>query len=117
MNKNSSILNSSFVVREETSLKEAMAQISVNEHGTVIVVNNSGYVMGIASDGDIRRSIVKGITTFAPISKVMNRNCIIVKNDKEESKNLCRELFEKHPKIMIIPVVGEKNILIDIIVR
>ncbi len=49
-----------FVVSELATITEAMAQIDTNHHGCVLIVNAAGAVVGLATDGDIRRQLMAG---------------------------------------------------------
>ncbi len=79
-----------------------------------VVVDESRKLLGIVTDGDVRRGILKGNDLNVPISKVMNSNPI-TGNDKE-SKNHCYRLM-RSKKLRQLPIVNEKNILVDILFR
>ncbi len=46
------------VVHENTPLKEAIVTISEGRLGTVLIVNDAGALVALASDGDIRRALL-----------------------------------------------------------
>lgn len=48
-------------VNEKASFKEALAEMSRQKMGLVVVVNSENQVLGILTDGDLRRLIEKGI--------------------------------------------------------
>ena len=79
-----------------------------------VVVDESRKLLGIVTDGDVRRGILKGNDLNVPISKVMNSNPI-TGNDKE-SKNHCYRLM-RSKKLRQLPIVNEKNMLVDILFR
>ena len=110
------ILNSSFVIDNSSSIEEAMGAITDNQRGSVIVVNENNVFEGVISDGDIRRAMLQGATRMAPISKFVNMNAtVITEKDAKEGKG--NHVFESHSDINIIPVLNEKNNLIDVLIR
>ena len=50
-----------FLIDEKSSIKEALAKIDVNGHGIIFAQKRSGEVIGVATDGDIRRSLIAGL--------------------------------------------------------
>src|SRR3989344_7610856 len=104
--------NSSYVVMEDASLERAMEAITLNQRGAVAVVNNKGMLMGILSDGDIRRTLLRGATLIAPVSKLINLNVISL-SGKDDIKRLSEEIFGTNTAVNLIPVVDSKNNVID----
>lgn len=93
---------------ESNSIKETMRIIDKNVLGVAFIVNQSGQLMGIATDGDIRRAIIKGINVESSIAKVMNPHPIIA-DDKSSEFQLLKIMKEHH--IKILPLMDEKNIV------
>jgi CBS domain-containing protein len=107
--------NLDYIVVSDATLNDAMQKITVNHRGCIVVVDKDMLVVGVLSDGDIRRAIVKGATIFTPVCKVMNQKFLAIFEDKEsESVN---EIFSKHPYVNVIPKVDKKNKLRDLIIR
>ena len=50
----------------------------LNKHGskTIIVINKSKKLIGTLSDGDIRRSIIKGFNLKSSINNIFNKKPI-----------------------------------------
>jgi arabinose-5-phosphate isomerase len=62
------------VVMSKTPLKEALYEITSKKLGLTGVVNAQGELVGIFTDGDLRRTIEKGVELLhQPISEFMNR--------------------------------------------
>lgn len=115
MNKKD-LKNNSFVINENTSIQQAMKAITDNKRGTVVVVDDEFYFTGIVSDGDIRRAIVSGMTTIAPVSKIVNFEALTVDSDTN-TKLSSSEIFEEHVSVNLVPVVDKNNKLVDLFVR
>lgn len=111
------IKNSNYIVRDDVFLAEAMEAITYNHRGCVVVVDKDFLVLGVLSDGDVRRALVKGATMITPVSKVLNTNFVSVSNDERETLENPEHFFEAHPNVTVVPVLGEKNKLVDILVR
>jgi len=52
-------------VREDASLKELIVEISQKRLGSTAVVNDAGELVGVVTDGDLRRMLEKGATLDA----------------------------------------------------
>lgn len=108
------VKNSNYVIMGTASLKQAMEAITYNHRGCIVVVGQTWEVIGVASDGDIRRAMVKGATTETPVEKVVNMNCLVVKKGEVKDPE---KFFADNPHNNVIPVVNDKNKLVDVLVR
>ena len=115
MSKKTNIKNSRYLIFNDASIQDAMEAITHNHRGCVVMVSRDLVVMGVLSDGDIRRAIIKGATSITPVQKVANVNFISVsyKHAEEDKENI----LSRHSDINVIPVIDNKNKLIDVIVR
>jgi arabinose-5-phosphate isomerase len=95
------------IVREETPLTEAIATITRARAGAVTVVDGSGLLTGIFTDGDLRRAMSRDPKLIVSrIGDVMTRKPKTIAPDRLASEAL-RVLHEK--KIDELPVVNEKG--------
>jgi len=99
------------LVKPNFSLKTALKQIDKSGLQVLIVVDDKERILGIVTDGDVRRAIIKGLDFKTPIQVIMTKNPIAIsyKSNKEEALRL----MKKH-EIRHIPVVDEKNKIINI---
>ena len=77
----------------------------------VLVVNESGVLVGTVSDGDIRRGLLNGLDLNSPISSIVHHNALVVPS--ELSRELVMQLMVAN-KIQQIPVVDERHHVIDL---
>jgi len=49
-----------FVIEPASSIIDALSLIDKNQSGFVLVCDNDGKLLGTLTDGDIRRSLIKG---------------------------------------------------------
>ncbi len=62
-------------VEESTSLSEALIEMSSKGFGLTTVINNNGEITGVFTDGDLRRSLDRGIDIHSTsIEQVMSEN-------------------------------------------
>ena len=87
----------------------------LNKHGvkTLVVLNKKKKLIGTLSDGNIRKSILKGFKLENSINNVFNKNPIFTYEDDINFKKLKQIFLEK--KIHLIPVVSKKKIFKKII--
>jgi dTDP-glucose pyrophosphorylase len=103
---NNSILSDKSIIRDAVELLEK------SKFGTVFVLDGNSQLMGTITDGDIRRSIMKGSGLDVNILNTVNVNPIVVRKDysKDEIKDILKDLSIKH-----IPVLDSDNRLIDVV--
>jgi len=93
------------VVREETALTQAIATITKARAGAVIIVDASGRLTGIFTDGDLRRTMSRDPRLItSKISEVMTRKPKTITPERLASEAL-KILHER--KIDELPVVNE----------
>ena len=61
------------IVHPETSLLDTVKAIEAGGIQAVLVVDAGDKLVGVATDGDIRRGILRGVGLDAPVNQVMNR--------------------------------------------
>ena len=99
-----------FLIDSKQSIKEALIKIDENKKGLIIATDEKGGVIGIATDGDIRRYLIDHSISHN-ISEVINKDFISATSETP------REIVLKKldQKIKAIPVLDEKGRVLDII--
>ena len=92
------------------TLLEAMHMINESGKGACFIVDDSTLI-GIATDGDIRRSILSGISLDSNISEIVSSN-FTYGRESDSHEYLFSKLSEK---VNIIPIVNENNKVVDYI--
>ena len=66
------------VIKDDAPLSEALVEMSSKGLGMTGVVNQNGEMVGIFTDGDLRRTFADSISIDTPIAKVMTANPVSV---------------------------------------
>jgi Nucleoside-diphosphate-sugar pyrophosphorylase involved in lipopolysaccharide biosynthesis/translation initiation factor 2B, gamma/epsilon subunits (eIF-2Bgamma/eIF-2Bepsilon) len=100
------------LVYSNYSIMKTLEALEIGARGIVFVVDNNRKLVGTITDGDIRRSILNGVSLDETIEKVMHENPI--KMNKGTSLEEAKEIIIKNA-VKEIPIVDENNVVIDMI--
>jgi dTDP-glucose pyrophosphorylase len=98
------------VIEPSTSIKEALKVIDKEALRVALVVNNNKLV-GMVTDGDVRRGILQGLELSASVSEVMCTNPISA-NDSLSSNDL-KALMQSR-NILSLPIVNDDEQLVGL---
>lgn len=101
---------SNYICDYKYSVKKAMLKLDSGGKRLLCVLNRNKLV-GVITDGDIRRAILKGLPGTAPVYTIMNKKPVYSSSNAD--LNVIRSLMQKN-KIDTVPVVKNKKI-VDII--
>lgn len=94
-------------VKQDASLREALLEMTRKGLGMTAIVNDANEVLGIYTDGDLRRTLDKNIDFHkAGIDEVMTRGCKTTHKNVLAAEAL--KLMQDH-KINAILVIDENN--------
>lgn len=71
------------VIAQTASIRDAMEMIDSNGREMVLVRDGADRIVGLISDGDIRRGLLSGQTLDVPVDRVMTRDFFTVAADVE----------------------------------
>lgn len=97
------------LIGSDASLKEAMRVIDKNAQGTAFVIDDESRLVGVVTDGDIRRALLNGAKLTTLASEVM-RTQFTSRPVETDNKELVSLL---NAKIRHIPLVNKKNQPVD----
>ena len=100
-----------YLITANSTILDALKKIEINHSGFIFVNDISGKVLGIATDGDIRRSLIKNNKTSNSILDCCNFN--YVKATKDTPKEVLLKNLDNN--IRVIKILDENNNLIKII--
>lgn len=97
-----------FLIESNLSIKEALNVINNNSQGICFVVSHKKLV-GVLTDGDIRRGLIKRLTLGDCVTKAMNINYISMHVDAPPKE--IREQISNHKRV--IPLVNSDGLIVD----
>lgn len=102
------------LIKGETTIKEAMKKLSETAEKILFVIDRENRLVGVVTDGDIRRGIVGDCQLTTPVKNIMKRNFIFLNTGCPDLYIRAKELMQKH-RIERIPVVNDEGLLEDVI--
>ena len=98
-----------YVVTEEMSLMETMKVINKNTSGNAFLCRD-GKLLASVSDGDVRRSLMRGLDVKTPVKEIANYHPVyLYQKDCHRAKSLMKERA-----ITALPILDENNRIVDI---
>ena len=102
------------IVLPNISIKNALKKISKSGEKCLVVVDKKNNLLGTLSDGDVRKSILKGAGINERITSIFqSKPTVLIENDYTMEE--ARELFIDK-KYDLIPIANQKGKLVDILV-
>ncbi len=96
------------VVSEETNMKDVILEMTSKRLGTTTVINGKGELVGIFTDGDLRRLVERTDEIFTLKAKqAMNKNPKIIDGEELAAKAL--NMMESHSITSLIITNGKKE--------
>lgn len=100
-----------FLIDEHASLRDALIKIEANHHGIILAINSAKVVIGLATDGDIRRKLLEGTSLDAPIASCTNPEFIWA--DQATSRELLLKQLDQ--RIRVLPLLDAARHLTGIV--
>ncbi len=70
-----------YLINEKASVREALVKLEENHHGLILCCTASDKVIGLATDGDIRRALLEGLSLDDKIGSCANRDFVFAPTD------------------------------------
>lgn len=96
-------------ILELLTIKKALLKLESSGMGILFVTNDENNLVGVVTDGDIRRALINGANLDNPIKEIMNKNYVSLQVDAD-NLTILQYITEK---IKVIPLVDSNGILID----
>lgn len=97
------------VVREGTMLKDAIIEMSTKALGIINIVNQDGELIGIFTDGDLRRTLTREVNVYGlTMEDVMVKTPISINNDILAVDAL---KLMKEQNISALPIIQDKKLV------
>ena len=102
-----------FQINEDLTISDALKKINKNSIGLIFTLNSNNRVNGIATDGDIRRALLKNKSLDKKISTCSNKDFIY----ELEGSSRERIIKKLDNTIKAIPVLDKKGNLLEVITK
>ncbi len=99
-------------VSPDTTLYDALRAMDDGARGVVLVTEN-GLLVGLATDGDLRRAIIRGVPMNLPLREVMNTHPITAPVDI--GREQAAEIMRRH-RIQQLPLIDTQGRPADLLV-
>jgi D-glycero-alpha-D-manno-heptose-7-phosphate kinase len=111
--KNKKMKLEQFVIHNNATILEALKKIDSNHKGFILIQNENCEIVGIATDGDIRRRLLLHPDVNEKIDKCGNKDFVKASNETPR-ETLLKQL---DTNIKAIPVIDNNNKLITIVTK
>ena len=100
-------ISEDYLINQNKSVFESIKKIDRNKRGFVLIVDNKGKLIGVLTDGDIRRWLTSSENTDTQISvkEICNTDFIYSFNSSDISE--IKKLFSD--KLIFIPIIDSKK--------
>jgi dTDP-glucose pyrophosphorylase len=106
-------MKENITISEMTSIKQAMKLLNKTGENCLLVVDENKKLLGTVTDGDLRRSILKGVNYHSTIQESYNRNPFVLESDKFSDKE-AGEIMTRN-KVDLLPILDSKEKIMDYI--
>ena len=103
-------ISEDYLINQNKSVFETIKKIDRNKRGFVLIVDNKGKLIGVLTDGDIRRWLTSSENTDTQISVKEICNTDFIFSDKSSDISDIKKLFSD--KLIFIPIIDSKKELI-----
>lgn len=107
-----------YLIQPQSSVLEAIAAIDANRRGVALVVDGRNHLLGVVTDGDVRRAILAGLDLRLPVTELLERRArhlyptpISAPADLGAAEHLL--LMRRH-QIRHLPLVDEGGAVVDL---
>lgn len=109
---NPMILQENFFVKESESIQLAIQKIDENSIQGVFVLSPLKQLVGVLTDGDIRRAILKNIPLTQPVAEIMNRAPKFLKKGQLSRQSAFQKMLKDGVKQL--PVVDSDGQVVEV---
>lgn len=102
-------MNTNISIPQNSSIQAALVNIDDNALGMTFVVDENNMLLGVVTDGDIRRGLIHGRSVEDSVNDIMNTEVVSL-NVNAENRDILSLLNDR---IKVIPLVNEAGELVD----
>ena len=100
-------------ISQNASILEALNKLNfLKQDAIIFVVNNNNHLIGSITDGDIRRGLLKEISTESNILKIIQENPKFINESDFDINNL---IYYRDNNYRILPIINKNIQVVDIL--
>ncbi|WP_119968792.1 nucleotidyltransferase family protein [Shewanella japonica] len=99
------------LISPDVKIRDALKVIDNEAMHAALVVLDCNKLIGLVTDGDIRRGLINGISIDDPVSEIMNRSPT---SATTSMSNESLKVIMQKKKILLLPIVDENGRLVNV---
>ena len=112
------ILNSTYkyyFIDHNDKINNALSYLNNNQDKCLVVIDKKSKLIGTLTDGDIRRSILKGVSFKQSIKKIINKKPFFIRLKKLQKNREIHVTKSVFKNFSVVPIVDSNKTVIKII--
>lgn len=101
-----------FYILENPSILDVLKAIDANKKGFVLILKQSGYVLGVITDGDVRRELISGKKLEDQATYRVDFEKLYINDD---FATICEKF--KSDQISFLPILDENGLLVNVLTK
>ena len=99
-------------VAPDGSIRDAISTIDSGGQQIALVLDSGGHLLGVVTDGDVRRGLLKGMTLEAPVAEAMNAAPKVASVDEPT-----KDVLERMAQLSLhhMPIVGGDGTVLGVL--
>ena len=94
------------IVRAQTSIRDALIEMTNKRLGMTAVVDHDGELVGLFTDGDLRRSLEEHVDLNTPVAEVMTKEPVTMPPETQAYEALVHMKSEKINHLLVVTLSG-----------
>jgi dTDP-glucose pyrophosphorylase/predicted transcriptional regulator len=95
------------------TIEQSILKLNKNGEKCLIVIDKNKKLLGTITDGDIRKSLIKGLTIQSSINSIYNKKPVFFYKKNYEQEKIKKIMLSN--KYDLVPLVDENHMVIDVI--
>lgn len=106
-----------YIIKSNSTILEALARLNELSGSvmTLLAVDDEGRLLGTVTDGDIRRGLLRGLSTADSLAKVIRREFTSLRVADEASGRLATIRFARAKNLRLLPEIDADGKLADVV--
>jgi dTDP-glucose pyrophosphorylase len=102
-----------YLIKKGTIVKEALKTMdSLAQDAFIFIVDDNDKLLGSLTDGDVRRSLIKGMDINQPVDGIIQRNPRFLRKGEFDINKI---IFLRENLFKIVPIVDDDDVVINVI--